>query len=353
MSSRRIVVLVPMILLCIGLCLYFAACDGDGPVEPEEPKDYVVYFIDHHQHDGNWFFAYHPTSNKLDSFWLPYTSDPVVSADGKKMYVGDGDMMRIGIVDLNSLTVIDELPYELPIAVSPDNQLLAVRGEGVRILKTSDYSEVFHDTVIVWRGTFSSDSHRFYGATSEGQVYRIELSDTLVTVNAKSFANGGVRQVVPSWDESKWFLYLQVSSGLFRFDIYDVFGDSIVYTAWLSPGYGELELTPDGKYVFYTNPGRENTAAGSPWIGVHDVERRRIHTMITTAGILDPPNDYGIPVSDVCITPDGRWLVAVASGAFSGYPFLLTLDVRTMQFVKHIKFGGNRNFRGLTCQSRL
>jgi len=335
----------------LGLCLYFAACDGDNPVEPKPAEDYTVYFIDSHQHDGNWFFAYHPTSNKLDSFWLPYGSKPVVSADGKKMYVTDRERRRIGIVDLNSLTVIDELPYERPIAVSPDNQLLAVRGEGVRILKTSDYSEVFHDTVIVWRGTFSSDSHRFYGATSEGQVYRIELSDTLVTVNTKSFANGGVRQVVPSWDESKWFLYLVVSSGLFRFDIYDVFADSIVYTAWLSPGYGELELTPDGKYVFYTNPGQEDTGPGSHWIGVHDVERRRIHTMITTAGVLDPPYDYGIPVSDVCITPDGRWLVAVASGAFSGYPFVLTLDLRTMQFVKHMKFGGGRNFQGLTCQN--
>jgi DNA-binding beta-propeller fold protein YncE len=329
------------------LCL--AACD-DKPTEPKPAKDYSVYFINALYDEGNWYFAYHPTTNQLDSFWLPYTSAPLISADGKKMYVSNREDSLIAIVDLKSLAVIDQLPYKQAIAVSPDNQLIAVLGEGVHILQTSDYADVFHDTVTIWRGTFSRNSQRFYGATSDWEVYTLDMSQAPYSSVMKSFAPFGVKKVVPSVDETKWFLYLYLlGSDYFSFQVYDPIADSIMFRQDITPGDGELELTPNGKLVFYTNPGNEFSMTGDPWIIVYDVAKNDIQT-VTTAGILEPPYQAGIPLSEVGMTPDNRWLVAVASGQFSSYPFVVTLDINTMLFVKHRMLGGIRNYHGLECQ---
>jgi len=346
-SSIKAAILIAAGIL--GLCLYFAACDG--PVEPRPLKDYSVYFCDFRHNEGNWYFAYHPTTNQLDSFWLPYASAPVISADGKKMYVSDRDHTMIAVVDLDSLVVIEQLPYKTAIAVSPDNQLIAVSGNGLYILRTSDYSEVFNDTDVVVRGVFFSNSQSFYGAVVNN-VYKVDLSDTLFPVTGKSFSDGLVKVVIPSLDETEWFLYLRFATDGYLFAVYDISSDSIIFRDYLYPGHGELEMTPDGRYVFYTNPGIENSFPDPPfWFKVYDVEKNQIHKVINTTGILDEPYEVGVPVSEVCITPDGRWLVAAMSGEFSGYDFLLTLDISAMKIVKHRRLGGSRNFHGLACQN--
>ncbi len=329
------------------LCL--AACD-DKPTEPPPVNNYSVYFIDAMYDEGNWYFAYHPTTNQLDSFWLPYTSAPVISADGKKMYVSNRGDSLIAVVDLKSLAVIDQLPYKQAIAVSPDNQLIAVLGEGVHILRTSDYSEVFHDSVTIRRGTFSRNSQRFYGITLEDEeVHVLDMSQVPCSSVIKSFDPFYVYDVTPSIDETKWFLYLFGGLDYFSFQVYDPIADSTIFRQDMTPGYGELELTPDGKLVFYTNAGNDISMPGPPWITVYDVAKNDIQT-VTTAGLLDPPYQAGIPLSEVAITPDNCWLVAVKSGTLSGYPFVLTLDINTLQFAKHRKLGETRNYHGVECQ---
>lgn len=74
--------IVATVALALGLCvlLLILAC-GDKPTEPKPVKDYPVYFVDA-QDDGNWFYEYHPATNAIDSFRLPYFTDPIVSADG-------------------------------------------------------------------------------------------------------------------------------------------------------------------------------------------------------------------------------------------------------------------------------
>ncbi len=334
------------------LVLSGLSCNGDKPTgpPPTTPKDYPVYFINCLYYEGNWYFAYYPTTNQLDSFWLPYTTAPVISADGKKMYVSDRKRTHIALVDLDSRAVIDQLPYKLAIAVSPDNQLVAVQGEGVHILQTSDYSEVFHDSVTVVRGTFSRNSQRFYGATSDGEVYTLDMSQAPYSSVIKSFDPFFVRKIVPSIDETKWFLYLAGGTDYYSFQVYDPVSDSTTFRQDITPGHGELELTPNGKLVFYTNPGDEwSVLPGVHWITVYDVTKNDIQT-VTTAGLLDPPYEAGIPLSEVGITPDNRWLVAVASGQLGSYPFVVTLDMNTMQFTKYRKLDGIGNYHGMECQ---
>ncbi|RKX22112.1 MAG: hypothetical protein DRP45_11670, partial [Candidatus Zixiibacteriota bacterium] len=76
------------------------------------------------------------------------------------------------------------------------------------------------------------------------------------------------------------------------------------------------------------------------------VEKNEICKEIGTAGILEPPYDeYGVPLGEVCFTPDGRWLVA------NGYHFLFTVDMASLTIVQHLNPGSLRRPRNLTCQN--
>jgi hypothetical protein len=254
-------------------------------------------------------------------------------------------------LELDSFTVVTQLPYGAPISVSPDGQMIAVWGEGLYILRTSDYSEVFYDTTTLGAGggVFSSNSHRFYCAPSAGGVYILDLSIPSFPVTRITPPFGAVGDLAPSLDEFKLFLYLQRPQVLKygAFAVYDLTTDSLIFSDTLRPGYGELESTPDGRYVFYTNPGTMLTPPGPPWVTVYDVEKNEIHTRISTAGILDEPYEYGMPLGEICITPDGRWLVALPAKSF---PFVFTVHIYTMTIAKYLRFR-QRFMEGLACQN--
>jgi DNA-binding beta-propeller fold protein YncE len=345
----RILKALSAILLSAGL-LALWGCGKDKPTQPTgpvSPKDYPVYFYDLIHDDGNWYFAYHPATNHLDSLWLPYADPPVISADGHRMYVRDRTRGRVAVVELDSFTVVDQLPYSAPVAVSPDNKLIAMSENGLFILRTSDYSVVFHDTTL-GGGIFSGNSQRFYGLPTDGGILRVDLSDSLFSATRFQLPFGAVRDIEPSVDETKLFLYLHRYGFNHHFAVYEIASDSLIFTEYLWPGFGKLAVTPDSRYVFYTNPGTMlGPTPGPPWITVFDVERNMIDRHITTAGLLDEPYQYGMPLGEVCITPDGRWLVALPAKSF---PFVFAVDVHRMNVSSNVKLG-HYLLEGLACQN--
>ena len=353
---RNVMVKVSSLVLLAGiwLCFGMLACNDDpvGPEPPQEFEDYAVYFYDAIHNDGNWYFEYHPLTNEIDSVYLPLQHGPVVSADGKTLYLKNEARGTLAIVETESFTVTDELPYSAPIAASPDNQLIAVFREGLYILSTSDYSVVFHDSSL-GGGVFSSYGQSFYGTSGWETgpplpfAFKVDLSAEPISVSKKNFAGGSPLQVVPSPDESKWFLYLQVEMDVHIFAVYDVVTDSIVFRDELIPGYGELEITPDGKYVFYTNPGPGLRDPGPPWVTVFDVEANRIQQRISTSDFLPEPYQNGVPIGQLAVTPDGRWLVVMSARSFA---FLFTVNIRTMSISNHINVG-HFSLQGLACQN--
>lgn len=350
MRKRNLKVAVVVLTIAVGLGWYLAGCGCDKPMEPKPLKDYAAYFLDGYYNDANWYFAYHPTSNTVDSFWLPYESLPLISADGKKMYVTGVLHDHIDVVQLDSFVVIDRLPYLAPVAVSPNNQLIAVLDSALAlsILNTWDYSELFHDTTSFGSGggAFSSNSQRFYGAPEAGGVYILDLSDPQFPVTRITPPFGSVKDLAPSPDESKVFLYLQrLYYGAFA--VYVLATDSLIFTDTLRPGFGELEPTPDGRYVFYTNPGHMLNVTGPPWLTVYDVERNAIHKQITTAGVLEEPYGFGVPLEEICVTPDGRWVVALA---VNSYDFVIAFDVYKMAVSKYVRLGHSWLW-GVSCQN--
>ncbi|MEW5993379.1 MAG: hypothetical protein AB1744_03160 [Candidatus Zixiibacteriota bacterium] len=323
-----------------------AGCD-DGPTEPKPVKDYAVYFNAWVSDQANWFFRYHPLTNAVDSFWLPYWLESVVSADGKTLYVSH-TQGGIAVLDTDSMMLLEVLqPYLFPIAVSPDNRLMAVydpSDSGLSILNTSDYSLVFHDTTQPTPvGVFSASSQRFYGAPNSGGVYVLDLSDSLFAVRQYSVPFGSVVDLAPSPDESKLYLYLMRPVPVSAFAVRDMVADSFIFYDTITWGWdcGELEPTPDGQYVFYTDPNTFDDA-----IRVYDVQKNQLYTTISVVGVLEEPYLPGIPLRELVVTPDGRWLVALPAWG----KFAVTVDIRRMAVVKYARVRPTCLW-GLTCQN--
>jgi hypothetical protein len=322
---------------------------------PEPPKDYPVYFRDGVNHQ--WCFVYYPVANRVDSLRLPVEANWgfSISPDGDLLYAFTED--RTHIVSLDSLTVVGELRYpQYPrrgVIPSPDGQLLAMRGEiGFDIIRTSDHSLVFSDTDEGFgRCTFSHDSRYFYGCVTIGSgaayiayIYRVDLQDTTNVLRRElpDFIDRVPIDIEPSHDDRLWLLLERSGSFDYWFEVYDPEADSVIFREYMTPGWGEIDISPDGRYAFYTNPGDLiGWPIPPPTITCYDILNNRIHKVISTENLIS------MPISSIAITPDGRWLVG---NNHLGYKFLVTMDMRKMEFVKYDSLSGLRFLHSLVIQ---
>ncbi len=340
-------------LVCLaaitGLVWYLVNGCDDKVVAPKlspapASESYAVYFYDAQNTDSNWYFEYFPETDELDSFYLPCQLTPVASADGNLLYAADVSRLEVAIVDLKSREVVGYLPYYVPIAASPNNEYLAVWRDGLAILRTSDYAEIYFDATLTM-GEFTQDSRSFVGTTMDYQAFVLSLSDS--TVWRKSFPEGSVYWITPSHDNAKLFLYMGVGShSEHLFAVYDVDADSLIFSDPLWPGGGYLEITPSGDRVFYTNPGNMLYGAGPPWINAFDVVSNSHLDSVSTVGIHPEPYDAGVPMTYLAATPDNRWLVALAVG----YPSLMAVDLRTSTVERQRLLNNLGWYQGLSCQ---
>jgi hypothetical protein len=253
------------VVVAVGIAgVWLFGCDDD-PTGPKPPKDYPVYIGDL---AGPRLFTYYPRARRVDSAAIPWEANwgITASADGRCLYLATDS--NVVVIDPVTRGVLTELPYRRSrsVVVSPDNRLVAITGNDLFILRTSDYSVIFSDTDMTEDGRFSCDSRTFYCAagwstTSTGFVYKVNLACGHPLVERVHTSPGGVLEVVPSRGEAKLFLYVRYGSGWCGFLVYDVVADSMIFSDDLIPGSGEIAITSDGRYVFYTNPG---VHAGEP-----------------------------------------------------------------------------------------
>lgn len=322
-TNLRFQLLFVAILSCF---LLGFSCDKSLEPKPVEPTDYPFYITDV---ASNQLFTIHPASQKLDSISFPWNASVIVSADGKLFYVLLGNSVLV--VDKDSLSVITELLYtHNGASVSPDNQYLALTGKDLYILRTSDYSIVFSDTTefLYSRGNFVSDGKAFFcvvraAPDSSPSAFRVDLSDTSNNIIKKSFDSRSVLQVIPSLDESKWFFYLHVGLWTYSFEVYDVIADSIIFSEILVPGGGSMTLSPNGKYVFYTNPGRTATDPPSDLsFRIFDVTANAIDEVVVDTSFFCFGSGCASPKT-LAVTPDGKWLGIVGGDLFQIPAFYL------------------------------
>jgi hypothetical protein len=343
----RALVEVRRALLSLGAVGFIGFCGGchDKGVEPKPPKDYPVYYYEAYHNDGNWYFRYYPSTSQLDSVWLPYSDAPVISADGSRMYVRDRTQGGVAIVELDSFKTVGKLAYQAPVAVSPDGQYVAMYDSGISILNTTDFSVVVNDS-LSRTGSFSSNSRRFYGVSTNG-VRRVNIAVNTISVSTFQIPWGLVRDVESSPDETKLYLYMMAHQFLHVFGVYDIVGDSLIVADSVFPGYGELQMSSDGRRVFYTNAGTmAGPTPGLPLINVYDVESNAIRKQISTVGILPEPYRQGVSLGELCVTPDGRWLVALGAQV----PFVFTVDMLRLSISGYLQtqYGIQQ---GLACQN--
>jgi len=346
----RFVAIVVVALAVIGALLYVPGCDDDNPTGPVPVKDYPVYFTDINDTTS---FIYTPSTGKIDSFHLPFAVRGMKStADGRQLY----------ITTLDSTMVLDLATGELSTYISdgpratyfsPDGKLMAVGENGLTILRVADQSVVYVDTSTVYGGIFSADSKSFYGLTrpnGDGIVYRVSL-DSGFAVTRKAFV-GSVEEIIPSADESKWFLYKWVTLYDWQFEVYDVLADSIIFTKTFCPGYGWMALTPDNRYLFYTQPGPQFSGVDPCerpcTITVFDIDNNVILSEIKVSSFYFFEGDsipIDLPIGEVYVTPDSDWLVGLTCCHLG--PFI-ALDINNLEVVRHENVGTFRHLSYLT-----
>ena len=345
----------------LALVVYLVSCD-DNPTKPQpvpdEPRDYPIYFCDLGKVADYKLLVYYPISRRIDSMDIPW--EPLVgitvSADGKLLYLAL--QQSVVVVDTDSLSLVVELPYgpDSPVAVSPDNQLVAITGSDLYILRTTDYQVIFHDTARTVRGWFSSDSKTFYctaagGSEHPSSAYKLDLADSAFSITKRLFSDGGVMQIVPTVDESRWLLYLIAGTYLYAFEVYDVLADSIVFAQGLSPGVGKIAIMPNGKYAFYGNPGSILMGPPAPSeFTVFDIKNNRIDEVVNTEAFIDSLTPYYFPVGSMVVTPDNRWLIA--QDAVPPHSVLL-YDIENRELVDYHTLGlSNVELGNLTVQKQ-
>jgi len=242
-------------------------CEDKG-VNPRPAKDYRVYFADaDHPYT---YYAYHTATGVVDSFTLPYESWRAglgISPDGKTMYLNPPG--RIAEVSLDSYCVTAEHPTEAAgreVIASPDARHLAVIGSGLFILDITDFSIVYRNTDYAFNGRFSPDGSNLLcaGSDSAGR-YAMEVDIGSGFRERKvRFQNGGPWMVVSDRTGKKWFAYLMIYNDLSLFEVYDVLGDSATFEYVFAPGHGDMVLTPDGRYLAFSQPGRLNSDVPAP-----------------------------------------------------------------------------------------
>jgi len=341
-------------VIVLGLAL--SCCDDDNPVKPppndSDTVDYVAYFADaSHPYT---YFAYHTATETVDSFILPFKSDSgfAISPDGTMMYLNTGH--SLATVGLDSFTIIEEYPIEArgrQLSISPDGSYLSILEKELTILRMADLSVVYHDDGYSFNGIFSADSKAFYCSTfdSTGWIFahKIILSDPIYA-DTIYLPDGAVWRVLPNSDETKWFVFIWIWNDIFLFDAYDLVMDSIIYRKSFAPGHGDMELTPDGRNVIFSQPGRLNSDVPAPdYFTIFDVDANDIDRQVSTKGICEQ-SPYGFSTGELCITPDGRHLISIWA---IGGGFLFDFDLKTMTFDTCIFMAHNMYLIGLACQS--
>jgi len=358
----RKVLLVFAVMLLV-MCL--AGCKGN-PSKPEpDDKQYLVYFYRNCDYEDGYcnespiLLAYNPYTDVLDTFPLPVapSGDLGIAPDGSVLYMPTES--AVAVVDAKTQAVVTELPYPEVhyVAVSGDGSMIALMSDSLTILKTSDYSLVYRDTVEVGLGSFSDDCGRFYYAGRE-DIYMAacivtldsSLEKTCRLITGSTHAEY-VWQFEPSKDETKWFNYSEIGFERWVFGVIDLSLDTSIFVHLLIPGLGEFEVTPDERYIFYTNPGGMIGSLPPPFqIYVYDVMENRLADSIGTLRVENDSVIEYLTGGDIAITPDGKWLVALTR---YGGRAIIVVDVTTREFVRYVDVGGGPYLFSATCQTRL
>jgi DNA-binding beta-propeller fold protein YncE len=338
-----------MLLLCAG-------CRDDGPTGPVTLRNYFFYGLDNLS--DRRILRFDPSNGTLDtvSDSLPRSNGINISGDGRLLYVALGNSVMVFTSD--SGLFVRTLPsHANEVASSPDSRLIAIQGWshlGLTILAIPSYSvQYVNDSLYAMAGAFSHDGKTLYCidfAHPRGAVVRVHMACAVsLESNEVPAMPGALIQAVPSVDEKLWFLYSRWDSFGCSFGVYDVDGDSLIYRTDFTPGGGWIVVSPDGRNVFFTNPGTLLIPPQPPPSAfyIYDIQTNTVKE-VSTAGLAGDPERDNMPVGPMAITPDGKTLVLAR--AVSGDD-LIVFDVHSQTITNYYYFNNQAFFYDITCQT--
>lgn len=308
---------VGLVGLSAMLWLLVLAYGCDKGVEPGGgAADYAVYFADTR---SEWKYEYHPEINVLDSFSLPFPTNPAieVSADGKKLYISGVD--EIYECDARTKATHIFWPKLGTVVVSPDGELAAIFDGDFQIVRLRDLSVVFFDTAAVNMGDFSADSKVFYAGYSyvAGPILRVDFGHHMRTTR-RAISESRCYSIQSSKNGRKLYL-LSVESSAHVLFSYNWDTDSCEFRQEMLPGWGDLILSGDGT-LFVSNPGLLIGHGGPepepPW-AIVGLSTDTYDTAVVISTIVPYDGDTVLkhfPVGPMAITPDNKWIIGVCTG---------------------------------------
>lgn len=307
--SRSNVLFGGLLALCLSGC--------DKGVEPNGgEKDYKVYFGDL---QSNWKYAYHPSTNVVDSFVIPGSTNPFlsVSPDGKSLYAWGND--EIIEYDVKSSSSRQFWPKPGAVIVAPDEKKAAIFDGDFYLIDLKTREILYYDTSRFFLGAFSQDSRVFY-ATRGYQVSKVLRLDLRNGIGSDSLTVGQTLcyAIETDADGAGFFLLSQEAQT-----------DVLAHYEWnrgegdwrqeILPGEGDIQLSGDGKILYISNPGPIIDHGGPtvepPWtITALDAKVRDTLFEISTITHFDGDTTLRkIPVGPMAVTPDGNWLFGVCT----------------------------------------
>lgn len=293
---------------------FLSGCEEkvDCPVcpEPEPLSDYNVYIGVYGSDPGVYIYNTKAMAIVDSIPTLPLVTDLEVTVN-EEYLIGSpvGQSGNTWIMDLQTRTIVKEFSFQGEIEISKNGKFIAFDSEPLRIFDATTLEVVFSDSTPITGGHFDPSGDLYYCIKSGNTIVRYDvagdsaLSD--IPWGDPGAPGGALRKVVPTQDSNKMFLWVYFGPGWSRVYAYYVAQDSNKIIYEIESQNTDIELTPDGKRLIFTDP-FDFIYAASFNVFIADAEHDQLIAIVPTPYIGDPWQQYIINSREIAITPDGK-----------------------------------------------
>ncbi len=310
-------------------------CDKGTDPPPGKPADYIAYVSDLDNplifriHTRSFETDSFVLPIEMSPFFF---LDP----KGQHMYGNVGGSGVVSI-DLATMDTSLFWPSTSWLDFSPNDKLVTLFYPYLQIRRRDDMQLVCSLGTGLYQGCYSADSKHYYATASNGSslgdVVTIRV-DSGVIMNRKSIGQRDIAPLLVSADQRYWF-FNDFSHSRDSIIVYDILADSTIFSYRLVPGFGDLVQTHNSRYLFFSNPGPYPAYGqpGEPYIHVYDVRTRRLLPPISAVGVYGTDTITSSPtIGDLDVTPDDKFLVATAMGVSGKYVIVSIPELQVVHY---------------------
>jgi DNA-binding beta-propeller fold protein YncE len=330
----------------MGLTIFLAiSCDDDCPVCPGEDEiisDYDIIISSPYTQAPNLFVYNTLEKQIIDTIPMDHSwRSASLSADGSQLLMtkitqSAGDSLVI--YGWQTMERITSRPVEGNIFVSNTGKYIAMLDDDSLVfLDGVTYDVLFSDVINTYQGCFLKDDSRFYTFANDNHIRIYDMMGESLYVDMAftdpPYATPGIYRILPSPDGTRIFMVVSYGSIYSKYLIsYYPQLDSVGLYYPVSPGSGEIAITPDERQLILTDHSNAFGDASLRQIVFIDLSTERV-IKILSAGycIAGQPTFAGFDPGHFCVTPDSRYALVVPSG-FGPFHIFALVDIVNYKF---------------------